>query len=414
MAAGVAGNMAARGAQGLLQGERPQMRDLLMTPGNVARITDELARMRGAAMKLGQLISMDAGEVRPPQLAQIMARLRAEADYMPPKQLRQVLNATWGPDWLRQFKTFNVRPIAAASIGQVHRATRKNGREVASKVQYPGIARSIDSDVANVAALVRVSGLLPKGFEIAPYVEEARQQLHEETDYLREAAHLQTFRRLLEGDERYELPEPHEDLTTGNVLTMSFIESQPLEAVADLAPKLRNRIAADLIDLVLREMFVFGVVQSDPNFANFRYNPRTQRLVLLDFGATRTLNPEICAQYRALITAGLSGDVPSMQTAAQALGLWGPETEQRYVDQLTRMMGLVFEAIRSDDPFDFADQTLSNRMTAEGMALADDGFVPPPVPMDVLFIQRKLAGVFLIAANLRAHLPLAQAIRMHL
>ncbi|MEO0937780.1 MAG: AarF/ABC1/UbiB kinase family protein [Pseudomonadota bacterium] len=414
MTAGVARNMAAKGAQGLLSGERPALRDLLLTPSNIQRITGELARMRGAAMKLGQLVSMDAGEVLPPELAQIMARLRAEADFMPPKQLRQVLNAAWGPDWLKHFKQFDVRPIAAASIGQVHRAVRKDGRAVAIKVQYPGVARSIDSDVANVAALVKMSGLMPQGFALDPYVEEARKQLHEETDYLQEAAHLRTFQSLLADTDRYELPEVHDDLTVPSVLCMSYLPSVPLEDVADLPSEQRNRVAGDLIDLVLRELFEFRTVQSDPNFANFRYNPETERLVLLDFGATRQLDPAICAQYRSLITAGLAGHEAGMHSAAQALGLWDTSTDEVHMARLTRMMGLVFEAIKARETYDFTDQTLSQQMTEEGIALAQSGFVPPPVPMDVLFIQRKLGGVFLIAANLKAALPLEQTIRAHL
>ena len=112
MTAGIAGNMAARALREIGRGARPDMRGLLMTPGNVTRVADQLARMRGAAMKVGQLISMDAGEVLPPELADIMARLRDQAHFMPPKQLRDVLNRNWGQDWLKAFHTFNVRPIA--------------------------------------------------------------------------------------------------------------------------------------------------------------------------------------------------------------------------------------------------------------------------------------------------------------
>ncbi|NKX42483.1 AarF/ABC1/UbiB kinase family protein, partial [Rhodobacteraceae bacterium R_SAG2] len=104
--------------------------------------------MRGAAMKLGQLLSMDAGDILPQEFAVILSRLRAEADFMPPRQLKQVLDQNWGEGWQKQFRRFDVRPIAAASIGQVHRAILPDGRDVAVKVQYPGIAQSIDSDLS--------------------------------------------------------------------------------------------------------------------------------------------------------------------------------------------------------------------------------------------------------------------------
>ena len=410
MAFNVAGNIAAQRVQSTLRGERRTLGDLLMTPSNIRRITNELSRMRGAAMKLGQLISMDAGDVLPPELSQIMARLRAEADYMPPSQLKKVLTRTWGPDWLRQFREFNVRPIAAASIGQVHRALLKDGRDVAIKVQYPGVAQSIDSDVANVATLVKISGLLPNGFEIDPYIEEARKQLHEETDYLLEAAHLNTFRRLLNGDDRYELPVVQADLTVSSILTMSYLDSQPLEDLALQDQTLRNKITGDLIDLVLSELFDFGLVQSDPNFANFRFNPRSGRLVLLDFGATRAIDPTIANAYRDLLFTGLAGDMQSAQSAAQRLRLWDDTTQPQHISQLTDMLRFGFETLNQAETFDFSDPTLTRYMNAKGMALAENGFVPPTVPMDVLFIQRKLAGVFLIAANLKAKLKLSQII----
>ena len=327
---------------------------------------------------------------------------------MPPAQLKTVLTKAWGPNWLRQFQKFDVHPIAAASIGQVHRAQLKDGRDVAIKVQYPGVAQSIDSDVTNVATLVKLSGLVPKGLNIDAYIEEARKQLHEETDYLREAEHLNNFQRLLNGLDRYEIPEVQDDLTVSSILTMSFIESKPLEDVADLKLTQRSQITSDLIHLVLLELFEFGIIQSDPNFANFRYNPQTSKLVLLDFGATRTISSQITDAYRNFLLAGIDDEMALAQNAAQSLGLWDDTTDPRHIAQLTDMMGTVFEAVRTMDIYDFADPTLTRHLNAEGIKLAKSGFVPPTVPTDVLFIQRKLAGVFLIAANLKARVNLKE------
>ena len=144
----------------LARGERPRMTDLLLTPGNARRVTDQLSRMRGAAMKLGQMISLDAGDMLPAELTAILARLREQAHVMPPRQLDQVLARAWGRDWRQRFARFDVRPVAAASIGQVHRATLKSGRELAIKVQYPGVAASVDADIDNVVMVPRFSGHL--------------------------------------------------------------------------------------------------------------------------------------------------------------------------------------------------------------------------------------------------------------
>ncbi len=380
-----------------------------MTPGNMKRLGDELARMRGAAMKVGQLISMDAGDILPRELADIMARLRDQAHFMPPKQLKQVLNRNWGDTWLRSFQSFDVHPVAAASIGQVHRARLKDGRDVAIKVQYPGIARSIDSDVANVAGLVKLSGLLPKGFDLAPYIEEARKQLHEETDYAREGANMRLFASLLENTDSFEVPEFHEDWSTPEILCMSFLDGHPIEAAADAPQDERNRIVSELIRLTLREVFEFGLTQSDPNFANYRINLDTGKSILLDFGATRKLDPELTGGYRRLMQAGLSGDGDALRAAAVELQFI--EGDGAFDDRILEMINTVFSAVQETDAFDFADRTLSNQMNAQGMALADSGYVPPTIPMDVLYLQRKFGGMFLLGSRLGAVLSVRAILR---
>ena len=412
MTAGIAGAMAFGALGDLGRGTRPDMRRLLMTPGNMRRLADELARMRGAAMKVGQLISMDAGDVLPPELAQIMARLRDQAHFMPPGQLKRVLTRNWGSDWLRAFRHFDVRPIAAASIGQVHRAQLRDGRDMAVKVQYPGIADSIDSDVANVGALVRMSGLLPAGFDLAPYLEEARRQLHEETDYTLEARHLRHFGVLLADSDTFRVPTHHPDWSTRDILAMSFEDGRPIETLADAPQDMRNRIAAALIDLTLREIFSFGITQSDPNFANFRFNAATGRIVLLDFGATRMLDPDVVAGYRRLLAAGLAGDADGIFDAARELRL--VSGDGAFDDRILDMIGLVFASLRDVERFDFSDREMARQLNAAGMALSEAGYVPPPVPMDVLYLQRKIGGIYLLSTRLGAVLPVAALIRQHL
>ena len=132
LAGGVAGGMLAEGAKRLASGQRPRMSDLVLTPANAARVADRLSHLRGAAMKLGQMISMDAGDMLPPELSAILARVRNQAYRMPPAQLDRVLRTEWGADWRRRFRHFEAAPIAAASIGQVHRATLPDGRVLAA------------------------------------------------------------------------------------------------------------------------------------------------------------------------------------------------------------------------------------------------------------------------------------------
>ncbi|MEL7011724.1 MAG: AarF/ABC1/UbiB kinase family protein [Pseudomonadota bacterium] len=410
MTAGVAGNMAFNGLMQLGRGQQPTARGLLLTPGNIRRIADQLARMRGAAMKIGQLMSMDTGDMLPPELADIMARLRADADFMPPKQLQGVLNDAWGVGWRKQFASFDVRPMAAASIGQVHKARLPDGRELAIKVQYPGVARSIDSDVTNVGRLIQLSGLAPPRFDLAPYLDEARAQLHQEADYERESTYLTRFFELLGHEPDFAVPEMVPELTTKSVLAMTFVPGVNIEDVAHAPQKVRDRAAERLIALMLRELFGFGVMQTDPNFANYRYHAETDQIVLLDFGAARDLKPDIVARYRAVFQAGMAGDPVEIEKAAERMGLITPETEEPYRSLILEMNSIVFHQVRAADVMDFATSTLSAEMNAKGRVLAETNYVPPPLPMDLLFIQRKVAGMFLLATRLKARVAVKRLI----
>jgi predicted unusual protein kinase regulating ubiquinone biosynthesis (AarF/ABC1/UbiB family) len=287
LAGGLAGGMLAEAARKLTRGERPHLSDLLLTPANALRLTDQLSRLRGAAMKLGQMISLDAGDMLPVELSAILARLRDGAHRMPPAQLNRVLADQWGADWRGRFASFDTTAIAAASIGQVHRAVLHDGRVVAVKVQYPGVADSIDADVDNVATLLRMSGLLPDSLDVRPLLAEAKQQLREEADYGREAEQMRRYGDLLAGDEAFIVPSPVAELSGSKVLVMDFLSGAPIDTLASAPQAVRNKAMAALIGLALRELFSFGFIQTDPNFANYRWQAETGRIVLLDFGAAR-------------------------------------------------------------------------------------------------------------------------------
>ena len=402
LSAGIASSMALNSVKQLGQGKRPSLRNLLLTPSNVQRVSDQLAQMRGAAMKIGQLMSMDAGDVLPPELSQILMRLRDNANPMPPAQLKRVLNAEWPVQWLRSFNKFDVRPIAAASIGQVHRGQLKDGRDLAIKVQYPGVAKSIDSDVANVGILVRMSGLLPKGFELAPYLEEGRKQLHEETNYNREATQLIRFGDLLENKTQFVVPELHSDWSTPNILAMTYVTGVPIERVMEEPQEIRDQIAKDLIDLTLHELFSFGVMQTDPNFANYLYQPDYQRIALLDFGATHKISLPVVQFYHQLMLAGFAGDDATLEETMEGIGFIDENTKDSQRKQLVHMVKFVFETLQEDRYLDFADTKLATHLQDLAISLAKDGFIPPPLPIDVLLLQRKIGGMFLLAAKLAA------------
>jgi predicted unusual protein kinase regulating ubiquinone biosynthesis (AarF/ABC1/UbiB family) len=400
--------MAAGAARDLASGKRPRASALLLTPANIGHLTAELARMRGAAMKMGQLISMESSDLLPPDLSHILSQLRQDAHFMPPKQLKQVLVAAYGPDFQRRFKRFDPRPIAAASIGQVHRAVALDGRILALKVQYPGIRGAIDADVSNLGTLLRYSGLIPKGIDIAPLLDEARKQLHEEADYRREAEQLRLFGKLIGNDPTLRLPRPHDDLSTDSILAMDFMPSNPIETLDDAPQPVRDRVVTRLFALFLCELFDWQAVQTDPNFANYRLTGDTQALVLLDFGAARPFGSEMVMAFRALLTASATGDEHDVRTALLNIGYIRPETPPDQVETILRMIDLLRPALVDPAGFDFGNPSTLSQLRAEGQHLGlEQGFAEIP-PMDALYLQRKAAGLVLLATRLKARVPLSE------
>lgn len=402
LAAGLAGNMALQGGRQLASGQRPNPRDLIMTRANAARLRGELAKMRGAAMKMGQMLSMEASDLMPPEFADILASLRQDAHFMPPPQLKGQLRAGLGADFMQRFKRFDVRPIAAASIGQVHRATLHDGREVALKVQYPGVRDSIDSDLRNVGLLLNMSGMLPKGLDLAPLLEEARQQLHDEANYEREAGFLQRYAQALGDSPHFAVPELHEDLLSPDILGMRYMPGVPVETLSDATQELRDAVATRLIALVLRELFDLSMMQTDPNFANYKYDAETGRIVLLDFGATRDFAPDMAPQYRDLLRAGLAADRDAARTAMLKIGLYDAGIPDHVETVILDLFEMAMAPLRHDDVYDFGKSDLLGDMRNAGLEMAEDRSYVPLPPIDTLFLQRKVGGMYLLATRLKA------------
>lgn len=384
LATGVAGGMLAEGARQLAAGKRPKVSELVLTPAN-ARLL-------------------------PPELADILARLREDARTMPMSQVVQVLETHWGKGWEQGFERFSFTPCAAASIGQVHRARTRDGQELAIKLQYPGVRRSIDSDVDNVATLLRVSGLLPKSLDLAPLLAEAKRQLHEEADYRREAENLHRFGGLLGDAQDFVLPRAVDALTRSDILAMSWVEGVAVESLAEPQAAdqvLRDRVASLLIGLLFRELFEFRLIQTDPNFANYRFDAASGRLVLLDFGATRPYAEPVVEAYRRLMAGTVRGDRAAMGEAAQAIGYFQEHIHAAQRDAVIDLFATACEPLRHPGAYDFGTSDLPLRLRDAGLKLSMERDFWHTPPADALFLHRKLGGLYLLAARLRARVDVA-------
>ncbi|EAQ98474.1 ABC1 kinase family protein [Congregibacter litoralis] len=402
LAGGVAGGMLAEGARQIRAGNRPSKRDLLLTPGNARRVTRQLSEMRGAAMKLGQILSMDSGELLPKELTDILASLRSDGTSMPDSQLEEAMTEAYGPDWETEFRVFDRYPIAAASIGQVHRAVGHDGTELALKIQYPGVGKSINSDVDNIATVLRISGLLPEEADLQPFLDDAKRQLRDEANYLKEAEFLRRFNEVLGDDERFILPELVPQLTRKTVLAMTYVAGGPIDAIARRPQEERDRVVSALVELLLTELFELRMVQTDPNFANYQYRWSTGEIVLLDFGATRDFKVRFVNNYRKLAAAAVEGDRDAMAVAAEKVGYSMGDEDSRYRELVLELLLLALEPLREDRPYDFGGSTMPERLGELGKKATDYADFWHAPPTDVVYFHRKLGGIFMLAARMDA------------
>jgi predicted unusual protein kinase regulating ubiquinone biosynthesis (AarF/ABC1/UbiB family) len=380
----------------------------LLTPANGRRLAGRLAHLRGAAMKLGQLLSLEGDDLLPPEFAEALATLRADANAMPEAQLRRVLAEEWTPAWRDRVAELELAPIAAASIGQVHRATAHDGAPLALKIQYPGVAESIDSDVDNLVTALRWSRLLPRDVDIASLATEAKRQLQREADYRLEAEHLAYYGELLADTPDVAVPRVVPELTTPRILAMEYLAGVPLEDLCgpDHTQQTRDAVASALYRLLLRELFSLRFVQSDPNFANYLWLPESCRIGLIDLGAAHRVAPRLATGYARLLRAALDADRAGLRRFAIDLGFVARADGAERLAGVVRLLEIGCEPFAATGTYDFGRSNLAERLRDAALALAFDAGHTRPPPVETLFIQRKLAGTFLLCARLRARVAL--------
>jgi len=307
-----------------------------------------------------------------------------------------------GADYADKLRQFEREPFAAASIGQVHRLRTRDGRAAVLKVQYPGIRESIDSDVDNLASLLSMSGLLPKHMDMVPLLEEAKTQLHEEADYEQEARYLKAFVRALGDDERFLIPRLIPHLSATRILGMTYVPGIPIEEVAHETAAERSRVLGLLFELLMIELFQLRLVQTDPNFANYRYHATTGQVALLDFGASRRFKVGLIRSYRELLVAAIDADRSAMIRAAESIGYdLGPEGSV-YRETLLDLAELVLVPLTHNQPYDFGRSDIPQEVLKRVEVLKSDRAFWQIPPMDVAYIHRKIGGLFMLATRLKA------------
>ena len=294
--------------------------------------------------------------------------------------------------------------MAAASIGQVHRATLLDGRRVAMKIQYPGVARSINSDIDNLMRLARLTDVLPRGLYVEEAVRVAKAELALECDYRWEAAAQARFAELLAGDDAFRVPAVVPELCTRAVMTSELVPGVPIDKAGALPQTERDRIGAQLLRLTLRELFEFRFMQTDPNFANFLYDAPSGKLTLIDFGAAKQYPVRFVDEYLRMVACCARRDGPGVLAASRALGFLTGDESAVMLAAHTEAAFVVGMPFAQPGAYDFSRNSEMTRRVGElGAVMLKHRLKPPPEYSYSL--HRKLSGAFLTCMRIGARVP---------
>lgn len=358
---------------------------------NAQRLIEGSAELRGAFTKLVQMISMRS-DLLPAEAIDVLAAARSAVPPMPFERVRGVIEAELGAPVSERFARLDPEAVAAASLGQVHRGVLPDGTDVAVKVQYPGVETSVGQDVRNAKALLRVLARIARDvtrrpIDVKQVAHELEERLLEELDYRREADSLDEFRALLADDPEVEVPRVIRSHSAARVLTMTWVEGYPLEHVMapGMDPAIQDWCAEKLFRLFAREIYEFGVIHTDPHPGNYRVTHHP-RLVMLDFGSVRRLDPEIRRGYVALARALLDDDATAMGEAGRRLGFVGKDAST-----FVEVLRLGLEPLRIDAPTTARDYDVVERFQ-RALEIELSG-APILAPGHYVFIGRALIGL---------------------
>jgi predicted unusual protein kinase regulating ubiquinone biosynthesis (AarF/ABC1/UbiB family) len=371
---------------------------------NAMRIAETLGEMKGAAMKVGQMLSLHEGML-PPEVAEVLRGLQKEAPRVPAEVMEYEIRGSL-EDFDELFEELDFEAFAAASIGQVHLGRLRDGREVAVKIQYPLIDEIVKADLKNLKALLRALLGLITDLDFEPVWAELRDRLLEELDYTHEAANIWRMAEYHSDVPEIIIPAVVEEATTRNVLTMEFVGGiTPTEACSrEFDEEMRNRWGAVLAEFLMRGLMEHRFLHADPNIANFAFR-EDGRVVVYDFGCVKEVPEVLAVGYAAVLVAAAEGRAKYVPEILRTMGMHLKGGEALPADAIDPYVEMFSEVLRADPPYTFGDdEDLYRRLFELGFANIEYG-KEIVFPEDAIFIDRALGGHFGNLSRLRATGP---------
>lgn len=419
-------------ANALTPKDKRQAKRRKMLSEQAQYLADELGKLKGSVVKIGQMMALYGEHILPQEVTTAFRRLEEQTTAVDWSVMEHVLQQQLGPEQLAQL---DIEPVAlaAASLGQVHRARRiSDGQELCLKIQYPGVAEAIDSDLDAVATLLRWTKIITPGNDFDDWLDEIRDMLKREVDYIQEAATTTHFRNLLNDDPRFVVPQIVNDFCTEQVITMSYEPGYVVNSavVSKLSQPRRNTLAEAFLELFLREVYQWSELQTDPNFGNYRIRPRAtsdgiDKIVLLDFGAVTKFPASFIDPVKAIVAGAYRRSPSQIIEGAIALNMIKSSSHKDVHTSFANLcLGLIEPlnydpdelpacALNKQQAYRWAHSNLPRRMAKQAARSACSKHFAIP-PGEFTFLSKKLLGVYTFIAALDAEIDGREILRAYL
>lgn len=367
------------------------------------RLVKGLDELKGAAMKVGQMMSLE-NDMLPPGWQDALSVLQSSSTPRPFSEMKKILQNSLGS--LDAFAHIEPEAHHAASMSQVHRAVLKDsGTEVALKIRYPDLKEHIASDLKSIQMMMKMAGVVRREEEVKRILSKVREVFELELDFTHERKKLQDYAELLRTESEFEVAEPLESLCREDVLVTKWLHGKGMDQwfkESQRGDEACNRLGCQLVRIILLEIFHFKQIQSDPNPANFLVLDNG-KLGLVDFGAVVNLPDSLIEPYRKLACAALDGTKEEVISYAKEVGYITEKDSREAQDSFVKLMAFVSEPFYHGT-FCWKNTDLSKRIKDESLRYARHTFLRPP-PEDLIFLNRRILGTEMFLERLGPVVP---------